>query len=318
MLTVVAVVVMALLLVGFATTSFVSAREASRYKASGSFVTVDGRRVHYQCSGTGSPTVVFESGFGGTSLDWALVQPEIAKRTRTCSYDRAGYGWSDPPKVHSLATIRRDFEAVLTAAHVDGPIVLVGHSFGGLLALDYASRHPNRVAGLVLVDAATKPTYLRMNAAIPAFFKKGKQLAIVIRIGGVLSRFGVTRLINQPVSPKTTAPDVRGEYRALGFRPAGYGAYADDLDATASYVHAAEDTPPTDIPAVVLTHAEPGTMWSGIPAERAESIWQDEQTKLANRFHARHEIVRGTGHFIQVLRPDAVIEAIRDVTARLR
>ncbi len=317
MLKVVAIVVLGALVLGFVTNTIVSAREASRYKAPGSFVTVDGRRVRYQCSGSGSPTVVFESGFGGTSLDWSLVQPEIAMHNRTCSYDRAGYGWSDPPRKHSLVTIRDDFDAVLTAAHVDGPIVLVAHSFGGLLAVDYASRHPHRVAGLVFVDAATKPTYETMNGAIPAFYANGKKLAVVTRVGSVLTRFGLTRLANQPIAPKTTAPKVRAEYRARGWLPSAYNAYAADLDATKSYVEGAEDAPPTHVPAVVLTHETPGTMWTGLPAAKAEALWQDQQRKLAARFDASHEIVPGTGHFIEVLRPRAVIDAIEDVLVRL-
>jgi len=310
-------VVLTLGIVGFAANSAISASEAHRYRARGSFVRIGGRKLHFRCSGSGSPTVVFESGFGGSSLDWTLVQPAVAKHARACSYDRAGYGYSDAAPTHSLARIRADFDAFLHAAQIDGPIVLVAHSFGGLIALDYASQHSARVAGLVFVDAATKATYERMNDRIPAFYSNGKKLAFVTKAASVLTRFGLTRLANQPASPKTVAPGIRGEYRALGFQPRLYRAFSDDSAAIASYVGDALDAPRTDIPAYVLTHKDPLTMWTGVPKAEAESIWQDEQQALAARFHAKHLIVDGTGHFIEVLRPDAVISAIDDVLSKI-
>ena len=137
-----------LALVGWTVNTLTDARLRPRYPAPGRLVAAGGYRLHVNCGGEGSPAVVFESGYGGTSLDWALVQPEIAKSTRTCSYDRAGYGWSDAAPSHTLDRMRHDFDIVLREAG-PGPYVLVAHSFGGLLALDYASKHPDRVAGFV-------------------------------------------------------------------------------------------------------------------------------------------------------------------------
>ena len=288
---------------------------AHRYPPPGRLVSAGSYSIHVDCRGTGSPPVVFESGNGGTSLDWTLVQPRIARTTRACSYDRAGFGWSDAAPVHTLERMRHDFELVLAEAG-PGPYVLVAHSFGGLLVLDYAARHPDRVAGLVLVDAADKPTYEVMRKLFPSFESNGRKAAVLTRAASVLTRFGVTRLLNQPAAPKTVAPSVRSAYRALGFAPKAYRAFADDLDAFPSYVDAAEDRPPS-VPAAVLTHDDPGSMWRGVPAAEAERTWQEEQRALATRLGADHQIVH-SDHFIQVLQPDAVTQAIERVVAAAR
>lgn len=290
-----------------------SARDSGRHPPPGRLVDAGAYSLHVHCVGTGSPTVVFESGSGGTSLDWALVQPSVAKRTRTCSYDRAGYGWSEAAPDHTLARMRRDFERALRAGGVTGPVVMVAHSFGGLLALDYASRRPERVAGLVLVDAADKATYQRMDRTFPSFRSNGEKVAVVVRVGSVLAHLGLTRLIGQPASPKTMAPDVRGAYRTVAYRPAAYRAFADDLTAFPSYVDDAVAGPLPDVPAVLLTHTDPGTMWHGVPRVRAESVWQQRQREMAAALDAELVVARGSNHFIQVQRPQLVIGAIEDV-----
>jgi pimeloyl-ACP methyl ester carboxylesterase len=123
------------------------------------FVTVDGHRMFYECSGSGSPTVVLDAGSPDTSAAWRWVQPQIARQTRVCAYDRAGLGRSAPPP-HGYRTPRtqvRDLRLMLTAARIPGPYVVVGHSWGGLLARIFAHDYPARTAGVVLVDATTFP-----------------------------------------------------------------------------------------------------------------------------------------------------------------
>jgi pimeloyl-ACP methyl ester carboxylesterase len=288
---------------------------ASRTKPPGTLVDAGGYSLHVDCRGHGSPTVVFESGSGGTSLDWAAVQPEVAKTTRTCSYDRAGFGWSDAASTHTLDRMRHDFDVVLRQAG-DGPYVLVAHSFGGLLALDYASRHPDRVAGFVFVDAADKATYEDMNREFPDFFRNGKKAERIVRIGSVATRFGLTRLLNQPAIPKTVVPSVAKMYRSIGFSPKPYRTFADDLRAFPGYVSAAVDNAPK-VPAEVLTHNDPGTLWRGVPSEAAERLWQTHQRALALRFGTTNHILQST-HFIQVIQPGAVVAAIERVIGGVR
>src|SRR5512134_561267 len=101
----------------------------------GRMVKVEEYRLHLNCTGEGSPTVILESGMNEFSLSWALVQPGVAKFTRVCSYDRAGLGWSEPGQApRTSETIVRELHALLSAAGITGPLVLAGHSFGGMNA----------------------------------------------------------------------------------------------------------------------------------------------------------------------------------------
>jgi pimeloyl-ACP methyl ester carboxylesterase len=118
-----------------------------------------GRRMHLVCEGPrgAGPTVLFEAGAFGFSADWGVVQERAAAQgMRTCSYDRAGLGLSDPgPQPRDGLAVVGDLETLLEAAHEDGPFILVGHSMAGLYLRLYANRNPNKVAGVVLVDATT-------------------------------------------------------------------------------------------------------------------------------------------------------------------
>jgi pimeloyl-ACP methyl ester carboxylesterase len=125
----------------------------------GGYVTVAGHRMYYECMGSGSPTVVLDAGSPDTSSTWRWVQPQIARLTRVCAYDRAGLGRSAPaPLGHRTAETQiHDLLGLLAAAHVPGPYVVVGHSWGGLLARLFGADAPAETAGVVLVDATTFP-----------------------------------------------------------------------------------------------------------------------------------------------------------------
>jgi pimeloyl-ACP methyl ester carboxylesterase len=124
--------------------------------APGRLVNLGGRRLHLNCTGAGSPTVIVESGSGAFSIDWALVQPEVARFTRFCSYDRAGYAWSDlGPARDSVEQTVDDLHLLLQTADNRPPYVLVGASLGGLYIRAYQRRYPSQVAGLVFDDSTT-------------------------------------------------------------------------------------------------------------------------------------------------------------------
>jgi pimeloyl-ACP methyl ester carboxylesterase len=120
----------------------------------GVLVDIGGQRLHVNCAGRGSPTVILESGTGDVSVIWALVQPEVAKFTRVCSYDRGGYAWSDPGnRPRTFAQLALELRTALQRLNVDPPYVLVGQSYGGLVIRGFVARYPRDVAGMVLVDA---------------------------------------------------------------------------------------------------------------------------------------------------------------------
>ena len=136
-------------------------------------IDVGGRRLHVRCMGSGEPTVLMEAGHGESGDTWRRVQPEIAKVTRACAYDRAGFGSSDKPaKPHAVADTLQDLRVMLPTAGIQGPYVFVGHSLGGLLVRLYAAAHPDEMAGLVLVDATTEDEDLKLWPLIsPEAFK---------------------------------------------------------------------------------------------------------------------------------------------------
>lgn len=120
----------------------------------GTLVDIGGQRLHLHCGGTGAPTVVLEGGAGDFSFIWALVQPEVQKFTRVCSYDRAGYAWSDPGRQpRTFGQLALELHTALERAGEAGPYVLVGQSFGGLVVRGFAAQYRSEVQGMVLVDA---------------------------------------------------------------------------------------------------------------------------------------------------------------------
>ena len=153
---------LALLVVTTIYEAVATADERVRFRPPGRLVDMGGYRLHLRCAGQGSPTVVLESGGGMTSNEWTLVQPDIAKFTRICSYDRAGLGWSEngPPSdpVEVLHTLLRKGE-------VPGPYAIVGHSYGSGLVLRFAYRFPNEVKGMVLTAASYPDEEVRRIAA---------------------------------------------------------------------------------------------------------------------------------------------------------
>ena len=143
------------------------AQEARIYPPPGRMVDIGGWRLHLNCTGQrkeGARTVVLESGSGDFSVDWGLVQPEVARFARICSYDRAGAGWSDlGPRPRTWRQVAYELHTALHKAGEKGPYFLVGQSLGGLLIRVYASQYPKEVAGMVLVDSTHEDTVLMMN-----------------------------------------------------------------------------------------------------------------------------------------------------------
>jgi pimeloyl-ACP methyl ester carboxylesterase len=126
------------------------------FSALGRLVSIDGHQHHLFCTGTGTPTVILEEGAGGASLNWVWIQRTVAATTRVCSYDRPGYGWSDPSDTpRDAETVGRELDALLKSADEKGPFIVVGHSLGGAYARMFAAQQRDDVVGLVLVDATS-------------------------------------------------------------------------------------------------------------------------------------------------------------------
>jgi pimeloyl-ACP methyl ester carboxylesterase len=152
------------------------ATDVRQSPGSENLVDVGGRRLYVKCSGearNGIPVVVMDAGMGNASDVWSLVQPNVAQFARVCSYDRAGMGKSDrASQAHTSNDIVNDLHYLLTNAGINPPYVLVGHSLGGMNARLYASKYPNEVVGMVLVDSAHEDENDRMLALLPPEIKK--------------------------------------------------------------------------------------------------------------------------------------------------
>ena len=188
------VVVLTLLCVGALYQWFSVRSEAGRYPAPGKFVDVDGRRLHIVCIGNrqaGDPAVIVESSGFGSSVSNRKAREEIAAHAQVCSYDRAGTGWSDPgPPVITTGVLVADLERLLAGAAIPPPYLIVASSIGGLTAELYARRHPDLVAGLVMLDAANSDGANRLADEVTR-----TRIALVCSAKWA-ARFGLLRLVD--------------------------------------------------------------------------------------------------------------------------
>jgi pimeloyl-ACP methyl ester carboxylesterase len=322
---------LALLLLGIAGSIYESAASANalrRYPPPGERVDVGGHRLHIHCVGARDEldyTVILEPGSPGYSLDWSLVQPAVAQFTRVCAYDRAGYGWSEPgPEPRSAGQMVAELHALLENAAEEGPYVLVGASFGGMVAQMYAAQHPDQVAGLVLVDAIYGDWPLRMPEKVV-----NAQARFVRAFGAsrFLARLGVWRLVGRMNLIRSTdgfSSSAREMALALGHRAQHYDVTYGEMaswDESLAQARAAGSIP--GVPLAVLTHGVPYD-WQppGMPKgarERAEQAWRERQAAMANSvLDSRLIVVEGSGHAIPLERPEAVSEAIAEVIEATR
>ncbi|HVV47238.1 MAG TPA: alpha/beta fold hydrolase, partial [Bryobacteraceae bacterium] len=158
----------------------------------GRMVDLDGRRLHVSMAGHGSPTVVLEAGIAASSLSWALVARAVAEWTTVVAYDRAGFGWSEPCSHRfTAADSARDLALLLERAAVSTPVILAGHSYGGLIARVFEQTYPERVAGLVLADPVCRAEWREADERKSRMLARGVALS---RRGEWLARLGVVRL----------------------------------------------------------------------------------------------------------------------------
>ncbi len=169
-----------------------SRADASAYPPPGQLYPVGDQRLHLHCVGEGSPTVILDTLSGGTSVNWAWVQPELARSTRVCSYDRAGRGWSEPRGGESkdLWGTVSDLRTLLEVAGVEGPFVLVGHSIGGNYVRAFAQANPSQVAGVVLLDSSHPELFDRH----PEYAQNAASYLQIARFFPTLANLGLFRV----------------------------------------------------------------------------------------------------------------------------
>ena len=287
---------------------FVGARaDLAEHPAPGKLIDIGGYRLHLNCRGSGLPTVLLESGIADDSLTWTGVQPAIAKTTRVCSYDRAGYGWSDPsPKPRDVKTIAQELHTLLSNAGVSGPLVLVGHSLGGMIVREYAGLYRSDVVGMVLVDSTSPNQYKRMDTAVSRGNEK-----FLRRLGCLEDTmpFGWPRLTGWCDRWPAAERDVRRttECRLQPWRTHMAEWRTFDEDST----EVLEAGPVGDIPLTVLTEG------LGKNADSPNSFGAIQKELVALSPRGTQIFVDG-GHMIQVDHPQAVVDAVLHVVTQVR
>lgn len=180
----------------------------SGYPMPGRLIDVGSHKLHLHCSGSGSPTVVLESGAGSGMLAWRSVQPAVAERTRVCSYDRAGYGWSDLSlESRTIHRVAEELRMLLEKSGEESPFILASHSLGGVYAQFFATSYSDLVAGLILVDATHEDTF----KSLPSFVRWADW---IVKIGQELRVAGVSRLYPQSrTRPFERSPTATNSWR---------------------------------------------------------------------------------------------------------
>ena len=294
------------------------------YPPPGDLVDLGGHRLHIDCVGHGSPTVILESGLGNMSADWANVQPEVAKTTRVCAYDRAGTGWSEAgPEPRDPRQIAHELHTLLDEAGIDGPYVLVGQSFGGLYVRMYAARFPQEVEGMVVVDASHPDMWTRLPPEVVAALKPPNWQVSAMTF---LTRLGVFRLTGGDMAecglPARQCKEEQAFFRSTRYRVTwGQEMLAPDRDAQVRATGGLGDRP-----LVVLSAGDHGRDFaagvSGMARIQFERTWHNLQSELAVlSTDSTHVVVEGAGHStLQTDQEDAqvtsaaidqVVEAVR-------
>jgi pimeloyl-ACP methyl ester carboxylesterase len=256
----------------------------------------------------------------GWSTDWILVHPKIAKVTRVCAYDRAGYGWSDPgPQPRDARQVAAELHTLLSEAGIDDRVILVGHSLGGLFVQYYARTYPQQIAGIVLVDAVHPEQSLQMEDT--ARDKYERNLGTLTFLTQILSPTGLLRLANQPVT--VIADKLPREHqsmvRSMGFQSKAYQALHAEMASfqqSQAEVRASKTLP--DHSLVVISSTSTQDFPPGFSGDYMKSVWDELQVDLSKRATVPHIFARNSGHFIHIDEPDLVIQAILEIVYFVR
>jgi len=295
---------------GAAYQAIATERAERAYPPPGEMVDVGGYSLHIDCVGQGSPTVVLDAGTGEMSAQWVRVQREVSDTTRVCADDRAGMGWSEMgPEPRDAKQISGELHALLEGAGIEGPHVLVGHSFGGLYMQTYAARYPDEVAGMSLVESS-HPEQFSYRRVTRDSYEPQMQ---IFAFASLLARIGVVRLLFWLVpAPPELPQQQRAQIDALSPSTRQVNTNALELRAT-----------PQTITQTRSLRSLGGKPLTVVSAGTQEPEWldlQDDLTTLST--NSKHRVVEGATHTsVLYEQSDAqatsaaiveVVEAVRD------
>lgn len=301
-------------------------RDRQRFPQVGTSFTTGTFSLNLNCAGSGKPTVILESGLGIPAIGWQLVQPGIAKFARVCSYDRAGYGWSEPgPLPRTSREIAVELHTLLQNAHVAPPYVLVGHSFGGFNVRMFNFLYPSEAVGFVLVDSSQEDQETKMRRSIRE--ENAKELRQMGRMDSVMAfliDFGIARAASARNADAQKLPaDLHEELTYLQLQKK----YADavfaeesSLDDSIDQVRGAGNLEKK--PLIVLTAGESIDI-PNVSKEDSDEFfasWVGElQPRLAHlSARSRQIVLLNSHHLIPFEQPQAIVDAVHEVIADVK
>jgi len=289
-------------------------------------VDIGGFRLHSLVSGQGTPAVLLEPGLGGFALQYAHIQPAVAAFTRVLAYDRAGQGWSDcSPNPRKPANLAGELKALLGKLDIQPSYILVGHSFGGLVARFYAGFHPEEVAGVILVDSSDVNQY----DTFPNLDKMVSQTAMGVRLLKFAARLGLgkqlTRL-SMGSAAKVLPREDLNTFLAVASQPKHQESMLAEFSQHRFYFGPRSEVPRTlgDTPLVVITAGNSVSgkgKFGGMTIDLLNAkhqIWQKDLLQLSSQ--SEHIIIPGATHLSILIQPEyvaQVVDAIRRVVEKV-
>jgi pimeloyl-ACP methyl ester carboxylesterase len=283
----------------------------SSHPPQGAFYSVNGARMHINCMGAGSPTIVLDSGYDDNALTWEDVQPALSKTTRVCSYDRAGSGWSEmQPEPRDADHIASQLHELLRQANVSGPIVLMGHSIAGMYVRAYATRYPADVVGIVFVDGSSPEQFHN-----PLFTEElGKQPWLLYRGMSIL---GIPRIMWML---SLSSPELGGHASKVEAEATFQGHVAPLKEEMDNFVQSADETIHTGpygwLPILIFTQDTDHPSKDMAQFAGAWNQMQENLKRLSTR--SRRIIAKGSGHYIQFRRPDLIEKEVPPFIEQIR
>ena len=275
----------------------------------GNLVKINDRVIHTIVSGSNDSkyTVILDAGLSCCSIDWYYVQPQVSEFSKVISFDRAGYGWSSSVKgKYTSNNVVEDLIKVLEKLNAKPPYVLVGHSFGGLNMRLFASKYPEKVAALILIDSVHEKRYLssEWDEERKNIHKKNLRL---FRLGYITSSLGIPRLLKQPVGRKRLPEPYQKYINYIGYNPKTFEAVYKEFFYSEESASQLKDSKPLnkELPITVLS------------SNNNDVSWVEHQNILSNLTNNTIQIKTDHGHSIHLENPEIVIDTIKEVINEL-